>query len=421
MHARKFFEKIFSLPMPRRILSPSTSKKKIRVLVLASIYPSKAQPVHGLFVKHRMLEVAKLCEIKIVSPIPYLPMVQFLERYRFRNHVPRKEIHDGVDVFYPRYLSIPLILKPLDSIFMFFSLIFFIRKIKRDFDFDIIDAHFGYPDGFAAVLAGFFFKKPVIITLRGHDIFELPRHPVRIRQVRYALKKANIIFSVAEALKEGAVKLGIPPQKIHVISNGVNIKRFSPLEKRKAREIVGLPANKKIVFSVGHLVIRKGFQFIIDAIEKLNDKNIMLVICGGSSQEGNFEGELKLRASKAGVDVFFAGALKNEDLSLWYNACDIFCLASSKEGWPNVVLEAMACGKPVVATRVWGTPEVICNEKLGILVEKQDGKLLADAIETALKKEWDEEYIRNYACSQTWAHVAQKVYKDFLKVVDPNH
>jgi len=391
-------------------------KRKLRVLVLSNVYPSKAQPVHGVFVKHRMMEVAKLCEIKIVSPIPFFPLVQMLPRYRFRNLVPKVEKHNGVDVFYPRYLSVPMILKPLDSVFMFLSLMLFIRRFRGEFD--LIDAHFGYPDGFAAVLMGFLMRKPVVITLRGHDIFELPKHPVRIRQVVYALKRARIVFSVSAALKHGAVKLGVDEEKIHVISNGVDVERFRPILASEARKKTGLPQDKKIILSVGHLVERKGFQFIIDALSLMKTEDAMLVVCGGAGQEGDFLEELKRKTTELGVDVFFAGAVTNEKLSDWYNACDVFCLASAKEGWPNVVLEAMACGKPVVATRVWGTPEVLCSEKLGTLVDRQDGGLLAEALDAALRREWNSNYIREYACTHTWAHVARKVYEHFLKALE---
>jgi len=394
----------------------SVKKDVLRVLVLSDVYPSEAQPVHGLFVKHRMMEVAKLCEIKIVAPVPFFPMVQILPRYRFRNLVPRREKHNGVDVFYPRYISIPMILKPLDSVFMFLSLMLFIRRIKGEFD--LIDAHFAYPDGFAAVLMGFFVKKPVVITLRGHDIFELPRHPVRIKQVVYSLKKAKVIFSVSAALKRGAVKLGIPEEKIHVISNGVDVERFHPMSMCEARKKTGLPQDKKIILSVGHLLKRKGFHFIIDALSVLKMQNVMLVVCGGPGQEGDFLEVLRKKTNELGVDVLFTGAVTNDELVDWYNACDVFCLASAKEGWPNVVLEAMACGKPVVATRVWGTPEVLCREKLGTLVDRQDGGLLAEALDAALLREWDAEYIREYACTHTWAHVARKVYEHFLKALE---
>ncbi len=395
--------------------------KKLRVLVLATVYPSVAQPVHGIFVKNRMLEVAKLCHVKIVSPIPYFPMVQVLKRYRFRNLVPKREVHESVEVYYPRYISIPMILKPLDSVFMFFSFVILLRRLRKDFDFDLIDAHFAYPDGFGAVLAGFLFKKPVIVTIRGHDIFELPKHPVRIRQVIYALKKAKAVFSVAAYLKDGAVRLGIDPDKITVISNGVDINLFQPFDMLKARSITGLPVEKKIILSVGHLVERKGFQHIIDAIYELkktgSTEDFLLVICGGSAQEGDYGPELRAKAKRLEVEVVFAGAVKNTELVSWYNSCDIFCLASSKEGWPNVILEAMACGKPVITTRAGGAAEVVCRGELGIVVDKQDGKLIAKAIKKAFNTNYSVKALRSYASGQTWAHVAKKVYSNFLNAV----
>jgi glycosyltransferase involved in cell wall biosynthesis len=395
----------------------------MKVLVISSMFPNNIQPVFGVFVQQRLLRLARHCRLRIVSPIPYCPLVGILRRYAYRARVERRLTLNGLEVYYPRFFSVPLILKPLDGIFFFLSLVLFCRRLRKEFDFDLIDAHLAYPDGFAAVLLGKLFNKPVTVTLRGHDIFELPRYPVRKRQVIYALSRADLVLSVADALKQGAVGLGIPAEKIVLATNGVDTRLFRPVDKDKAREELGLPRDKKIILSIGHLVVRKGFQHIIRAVSLLTRQgreNILLVIVGAAGIEGDYKSQLDKLITQLGLAdrVYFAGGKPYEELYKWYGAADVFCLASSKEGWANVLLEALACGKPVVATRVWGTSEVIASEDLGLLVEAGNPPALAQALDEALHKKWDGNKIIQYARQHSWEKTAEGVYEQWQRVLN---
>ncbi len=436
----------------------------MKVLVISSMFPNNIQPNFGVFVKQRLLALKNYAQIKVVCPIPYCPIVGGLKRYAYRAKVARRLDHEGLDTYYPRFFSIPMILKPLDGIFYLICLIFFCLRIKKEFDFDIIDAHLAYPDGFAAVILGKIFKVPVAVTLRGHDIFELPKYPVRGRQALYALRKADVVLSVADALGREAVKLMQSPltqpsplrgegdinssedkgqvntlspvgrgqgeggfDKVIVASNGVNTDLFYPVNQAEMRKELGLPPDKKIVLSVGHLVVRKGFQYIIEALSILRKQgradDLYLAIVGASGIEGDYKACLDKLVCDYGLEdyVYFAGAVSYDELYKWYNAADIFCLASSKEGWANVLLEALACGRPVVATNIWGTAEVIASDDLGILVEQGRADALADGLYTALQKEYNSNTIINYAKAHSWDMTAKIVYRQWKKILHKEH
>jgi glycosyltransferase involved in cell wall biosynthesis len=391
----------------------------MKVLVVSSMFPNNKQPTFGIFVKNRMQALSRHADLSIVAPIPYCPLVEYMDRYAYRTGVVSYEKIDSLDIFHPRHFSFPMILKPLDGVFYYRALNRFVRR--REEEFDLIDAHLAFPDGYAAALLGKKLKIPVVITLRGHDIFELPKHPVRIRQVIRTLKEADKVISVCQALKDGAVKLGVPAEKISVYPNGVFPDLFYPVDRDEARRILDLPLDKKIILSVGNLVKRKGFHHIIDALALLKSsgkENILLIIVGNPGIEGNIKNQLQEQIKRLGLEkqVLLAGARPYNELCSWYNAADLFCLASSKEGWANVLLEALACGIPVVATSFWGNKEVITSKTLGILVDSQDPQVLAQALNKALEEKWDRNAIIGYARQNSWEKIAENIAQEWRKL-----
>ncbi len=389
----------------------------MKVLVVSTMFPSRAPPVHAVFVRNRISRVARQCEVRVLSPIPWFPLAGLLPKYRHRESIPRSDMIDGMQVEYPRFLSIPAVLKPLDGFFLFLSIWRVARRIRKEFDFDLIDAHLAFPDGFGCALLARLLRKPLTVTLRGHDVNDVPRFPVRCRQVRHALRRANRVIGVADALRQAAVALGCDESKTVTISNGVDVDVFDTCPRLEARQRLHLPLDRRIVLSVGHLVERKGFHIIVDAIGQIRRKKAevpYLIIVGGPGEEGDYSATIRERIESHGLtdDVKLAGPQLNHTLRDWYNAADVFCLASSKEGWANVLLESLACGTPVVGTKVWGTPEVICSADYGILVERTS-ESIADGLTRALATDWDRRAISRYARRQTWDHVAGQVLENF--------
>lgn len=386
----------------------------MRILVFTSLYPNNIWPHHGVFVKERVTHFAKLdgCRVKVVAPIPYFPRVKLGWRWRY-SKVARQEIREGLEVCHPRYFITPKVGMSFYGLEMFLSVLRTIKEIRRDFNFDIIDAHYIYPDGLAAVLLGQYFKKPVVVSARGSDVHLYSELPMIRRLLKYTLHRADKVIAVCQALKEALIRLEVPPKKIFVIPNGVDIGKFFPMPREEARRRLGFP-DKRVILSVGHLTPNKGFDLLMKAFQilykELHREDIFLVIVG----DGKIRKELESMISSLDLngDVRLAGDIPHGELYQWYNAADIFCLASRREGWPNVLLESLACGTPVVATDVWGIPEIISSEKIGLLTRRNEQDIGRN-ISIALKKEWDRGEIIQYAREHTWNKVTQSVYEVF--------
>jgi teichuronic acid biosynthesis glycosyltransferase TuaC len=174
----------------------------MKVLIFTSLYPNNVWPNHGVFIKERMTQFAKLdgCDVKIVAPVPYFPRFKLNWRWRF-SQVVRREFRDGVEVYHPRYFMTPKVGMVLYGWMMFLSVLPIVKKIQKNFDFDLIDAHFIYPDGFAAVLLGQLFGKPVVVSARGSDINLFETLPVIRKLLQYVLRKAARVIAVSQALK----------------------------------------------------------------------------------------------------------------------------------------------------------------------------------------------------------------------------
>lgn len=401
--------------------STPMSSNNLKILTFTTLFPNHCFPLHGLFVKARMKEVAKLCELKVVAPVPWFPPFPFMKQYYPYSQVQREEWMENLHVSHPRFFLFPEVGKILDGLWIFLGAYGTIKKLQRRFPFDLIDAHYAYPDGYAGYLLARAFNKPYTITIRGSDINLLPRYPLRRRLIQKTLLKAGRIIAVCQALKEASIQLGIPKEKITVIPNGVDLFRFFPVNKQEARKVANLPLDRRIILSVGHLCERKGFHLLIDAMKELikkGEEDLLLVIVGGNTHEGDFRKYLEERTIRQGLEnhVLLAGPKPPDELRIWYSAADLFCLASSREGWPNVCFESLACGVPVIATRVWGTPEVICSPDYGLLVEERSVEALAAKIEQGLKTEWDSEKMVAYARQNTWQGVAGKVLEVFESV-----
>jgi teichuronic acid biosynthesis glycosyltransferase TuaC len=289
-----------------------------------------------------------------------------------------------------------------------------VRQLHEKMQFDCIDAHYVYPDGFAAVRLGKTLGIPVIVSARGTDISLFPSFRLIRPMIQWTLRNATGVIGVCEALKQSMLGLGASVENTRAIGNGVDVQRFLPMERREARTKLGIPLDAEVVVAVGNLVPVKGYQFLIPAIARLaiQDPKIMLYIVG----EGYFRAKLEALAQQEKVQdrAIFVGRKPNEDLRYWYSAADLSCLASSREGWANVLLESLACGTPVVATRVWGAPEVITSPELGVLVD-QSVDSIAAGLDLALHKRWDREVLARYAASRTWDVVAGEV-ENFLKL-----
>jgi len=274
-----------------------------------------------------------------------------------------------------------------------------VERLRRSgYDFDVIDAHYFYPDGVAAALLAREFRKPLVITARGTDISLIPRYAAPRRMIQWAAGQASAMITVCAALKTALGELGVPPERITVLRNGVDLQIFHPIDPVQARAGLGEAPAGLLLASVGHLIERKGHHHVIGALPRLPAAR--LVIAGTGPERPALEG----LAARLGVAdrVRFLGHVPHEELAQLYSAADALVLASSREGWANVLLEAMACGTPVVASNIWGTPEVVAVPEAGCLMPELSATGVAHAVGDLLRAPPDRRDTRLYAERFSW-------------------
>jgi glycosyltransferase involved in cell wall biosynthesis len=250
----------------------------------------------------------------------------------------------------------------------------------------------------------------VTITLRGMLPLLVPFR-LRRPQLRFALRRAARVVAVSESLKRDAIALGIEPRRVRVIGNGTDPETFKPMDRIEARRRLDLGKYGPLLVSVGTLAPRKGFHLVMEAMARLDRRwpTLRFAIVGDDGPEGAMEAELRRLAARLRLAerVVFAGPRRREELAAWYSAADLFVLASAHEGCPNVVLEALSCGTPVVATPVGSVPELIAPAA-GLLVERT-AEAIAAGIDAALARAWDRDAIR---VSRTWQDVGREVAEE---------
>ena len=388
------------------------------IVVLSSLFPSAVQPMAGLFIRERMFRVGTQLPLSVVAPVAWFPLQGLVRRWKpgFRPGAPRHEAQKGFDVWYPRFLSVPGALKGLDGWLMALGALPRLWRLKRAGRLDLIDAHFAYPDGYAATLLGRWLGVPVTITLRGTE----QRHvqdAALAPKVERALKRAAQVFAVSDSLRQVAVSLGVARDAVRVVGNGVDLQKFHPIPRAEARAALGLPTNAPILVSVGGLVERKGFHRVIDLLPALRAQfpGLVYLVVGGPSPEGDIGEQLRQQVATLGLGdaVRFLGPLPPEQLRMPLSAADVFVLATRNEGWANVFLEAMACGLPVVTTDVGGNAEVVCRPELGTVVPFGDAGRLQAAVADALGRAWDRQAIRRHAEANDWDRRVDELVASF--------
>jgi len=385
----------------------------VKVLVLSTVFPNPAQPLHGLFVFERARHMPAHAEVVVVAPVSWM--------VRLRRRVPYREVNGSLTVLHPTYFYVPGIMKALDGLCLFLSTLWTIRRLRRDFAFDLIDSHFSFPEGFAAVMLGRWFRCPVTITLRG-TLGHLSAQRLRRLAISWALRNATRLIAVGHPLAALAVSLGADPARVEVIPNGVDTRRFSPIDRAEARARLGLPAAGRLIVSAGHLSPRKGFDRVIRVLPDLltGMPDLSFAIIGGAGVERDNVAALErlVRDSSLEAHVTFTGAQPPEQVALWMNAADVFVLASDNEGCPNVVWEALACGRAVVAAKVGETDRMVPSCAGVLFDDAHDLPALRESLRRALETDWDRVAIREHAAAHTWPRVAGRVAAQWRRACD---
>jgi teichuronic acid biosynthesis glycosyltransferase TuaC len=388
----------------------------MKILTFSTLYPNDQFPSHGIFVETRLRHLLKNFDgvsTRVVAPVPWFPSANpRFGRYARLAQISQAEIRHGIDITHPRYLQIPKFGMNSAPRFLARASLPVLKKLISDgFDFDIIDAHYYYPDGVAAVILGRQLGKPVVITARGTDINLIPKFPKPRAKILEAARQAAASITVCEALKTELERLGAEASKIVALRNGVDLELFHPIDRAQARLRLGW--TQKTLLSVGHLIERKGHHLVIEAMRELPDYRLAVI---GSGEEEAALHELS-KSMNVSERVDFIPSIKQSELKTYYGAADGLVLASSREGWANVLLEAMACGTPVVATSIWGTPEVVKSREAGILIPERTAAAIAKGVEDLFADYPDHSATRRYAESFNWRETSARQMALFESVL----
>ena len=387
----------------------------IRLLTMTSLFPNAQMPRHGIFVRERLRHLVLTQPVKafVVAPVPWFPSAHPLwGRYAKFAATPTHEILDDLDVYHPRFAAIPGFGNALSP----FTMASAARRCLMHNgapDFDAVDAHYAFPDGVAAILLAGWLGKPVVVTVRGSDMNILPHQRAAGWWLRRTLSRCDAVIAVSEALAD-RVECVAPQLKgrIRVLRNGVDRERFVARSDRRLLRQELFPDGATIL-SVGNLVPLKGHDVVIEALGLLPGVHAAIV---GSGPE---ERALKELAERLGLAarVRFLGNVAQGRLVELYNAADVTVLASSSEGLPNVVLESLACGTPVVASNVGGVAEILTSSDAGTLVSNRTPRAFADAISSLLERVPASDTVRAQVASFGWERTSAGIYSLFSDIL----
>jgi glycosyltransferase involved in cell wall biosynthesis len=356
----------------------------MRVLAVTNLFPNPWQPNRAPFNRQQLGALARRHDVCVIAPIPWTDEFSL----RRRRAAPalladRRVTCGGLDVVHPRYLFPPRVLRG------FYGHLF--RRCIRDhfhravaqFKPDVVLASWAYPDGWAAAQLAREAGLPVAIKVHGSDVLLLESRSARCRRTLEALQHADAVVAVSRHLAHRVAELGVRQDQISVVYNGVNTGLFSPGYRASARLRLGVETNAPLVLYVGNLLPVKGVDVLLDACLRLARSGALFQCC--LIGQGPMHREIERRIDGSGLrdPVKLMGPRPLEQLPDWYRAANVLAVPSRSEGVPNVALEAMACGTPVVASDVGGIPEVVDRQSL---VPPENPQALAEAIENVLTK-----------------------------------
>ena len=396
----------------------------MKVLVISHMYPSTFNEVNGIFVHQQVKKLrGQGCEVKVISPVPWTPFpINYIsKKWKKYSEIPQKVIWEGIEVYYPRFLSFTKALFFASSgSRMYKGINDTVAGIYKDFKFDIIHSHVALPDGYCGMLVAKEYKKPLIVTIHGQDFqHTIFRNKKCKDSIEKAINSSKKVITVSDKLKKiGENLLKINKEKITIVPNGIN-----PEDNVHEKSmLLNKYEKKKIILSVSHLKKSKGIQLNLKAISKNIKKynNLFYIIVGSGKEKGELEKYSRQLCIQNNVE--FVGEIPHNKVMEYMLICDIFSLPSYNEGFGIVYLEAMANGKPVIGVKGQGIDGVVEHEKNGMLVKPKDidslDKALTYLIENPqIAKKMGERARKSILENYTWEKNTEKtikIYKEAL-------
>ena len=386
----------------------------LKILSFSTVFPRPGEENLGVFVRARLAALAALAEVRVLAPVAVVEYGNPKRKFPDLTTVPAQRRDGPLEVYHPRWFYPPL-MGATNSFWLWLFSQRLAGRLLREFPFDVIDAHFGHPEAAASARLARRLGVPFTVTLRGNETMH-GASPGRRRWMTWGLRQAARVITVSEPLRQYALSLGVEPHRTAVIPNGIDTELFHPRGRGACRERLGFAPDRLHILSAGYLIERKGHHRIVETLPRLHQAGVaaQLWIVGDPGREGDFASEIHSAVERAGMRewVRFVPAVPGAELAAYMTACDVFCLASNREGWPNVVNEALACGAPVVAADVGGVPEMLPDERFGFAVPPMDSPALTLALASSLERAraggWDRDAIAARGQARSWGHVARE-------------
>ncbi len=397
----------------------------MKILIISHMYPSTFNEVSGIFIHKQVKELKKQgCEIKVISPLPWIPFpINYLsKKWNKYSKISQKVVKEGIEVYYPRFLEFPKTLFFASSgERMFNGIQETVKKIYKNFKFDIVHSHDALPDGYAGTKISRKYKKPLIVTIHGDDfqqtIFKNSKYKKIIKKIIDFSAKTITVSGKLE--KIGKKNLQINPNKIIKISNGINLNDI----RKNMKEDIEKYAKKRIILSVSNLIKTKGIDLNLQAMVRLKKKylNLIYLIIGEGSERKKLENITKTLGLQN--NVRFIGEISYSEVMRYMSFCDILSLPSWNEAFGVVYIEAMAQGKPVIGCKGEGIEDFVENGKTGLLVKPQDVDSLVGVLDFLLSHPEEAQKIGKRARdvileSYTWEKNAEKTIEVYKEVLD---
>jgi len=393
-----------------------------RILVISYLFPNSVYPNRGIFVLRRLKAIQRYADVKVINPILWFPFCSRLQRYKDYDRIPKKEVIDGIEVYHPRFLSIPLVFKFIVAVTYCLAVLPIALRLRKTWKFNLVDLHWTFPDLPVGRLLSRLLRVNQLTTIRGMAGLHLNEFSIPSLLVRYLLPKSNHVITLSDRLKDICISRGVSEDKIQTIRNGVDGNRFDHLDQTDCRDKLELSHSNRIILGVGYCTPNKGFDRIIRAlpeiVQQYPETHLYLIGPNGAFAQGDCSEELKQLAEELEVvdHVHFVGEVTNKNLSTWYNASDCFCLSSRSEGCPNVLLEALACGCPVVATDVGSVPELVEDSSMGNVVRNSKEGVQSGLL-SVLSQSHDRKAIATRMRKYDWDWCARQVVHIYKRLV----
>lgn len=375
---------------------------KKHVLIVSNLYPNRDEPNRGIFIKQLTDDLNEEFDISVICPIPWRPIL--LQKVKGAKTLPNHESINGIDVYYPRHFVFPKTLRFTYGWFMYLALLPMIKLLHAKKNIDLISAHWVYPDGFGAVKVAKKMGLPVTVHALGCDINEYTKYPLRRSLIAKTLVNSDRVVVKSADLAKRSMELGSSENKVKVVLNGVDQKKFIKMDVKLSRDKLGLASDAKYLLFVGNIQEEKGLIHLIRALPLVKRFDATLLVVGSGPQSRQMQalvGELNLTQQ-----VKFVGAVPHHEVPLYLNSANALCLPSLREGCPNIVLEALSCGTPVLASDVGAVSQIITDNRMGVVVPAQSSEEIALAIPEVL--ELKEKYSVNFKW-YSWKENADRI------------